>query len=181
MRERRQLEEAVKSVAERLNEALRHFAVIDKASRAKLISALNEALQRLAEGTAPRIPRDVSLQDVVKHLALMDFDVAVKALRGAERHLEAHYAVAPTRYDTREIAAEIVRWKIEERLPTLKLAGAARGIVLGGKSAEEGEALLKAWEPRDAYGLRWAIVGGRFRIVDVYEERPWEAVTYRFT
>jgi hypothetical protein len=37
-KERRQLEEAVKSVAERLNEAIRHFAVIDKAPRASVIS-----------------------------------------------------------------------------------------------------------------------------------------------
>jgi len=49
-RERRQLEEAVKSVAERLNEAVRHFAVIDKAPRARIVAALNEALQRVAEG-----------------------------------------------------------------------------------------------------------------------------------
>jgi hypothetical protein len=121
------------------------------------------------------------VQDVVKHLALMDFDLAVKALRSAEKYLETHYAVAPTRYDTRQIAAEVVKWKIEEQLPTLKIAGAARGIVLGSRSAEEGEALLKAWGPRDVHGERWAIVGGRFRIVDVYEERPWEAVTYRFS
>jgi len=179
--ERRRLEEAVKSVVERLSEAVRHFAVVDKAPRARLISALNEALQRLAEGKAPQIPRDASVQDVVKHLALMDFETAVKALRSAERYLEAHYAVAPTRYDTREIAAEIVKWKIEEQLPTLKIAGAARGIVLGGRSAEEGEALLKAWKPRDAHGERWAIVGGRFMIVDIYEGRPWEAVAGRFS
>jgi hypothetical protein len=118
---------------------------------------------------------------VVKHLALMDFDTAVKVLRSAERYLEAHYAVAPTRYDTRQIAAEVVKWKIEEQLPTLKIAGAARGIVLGGRSAEEGEALLKAWGPRDVHGERWAVAGGRFRVVDVYEERPWEAVAYRFS
>jgi hypothetical protein len=111
----------------------------------------------------------------------MDFDVAVRALRSAEKYLETHYAVAPTSYDTRQIAAEIVKWKIEEQLPTLKLAGAARGIVLGGRSVKEGEALLKAWTPRDPHGLRWAIVGGRFRIVDVYAERPWEAAPYRFS
>ncbi len=180
-KERKQLEEAAKRVVERLNEAIRHFAVIDKAPRARLISALNEALQRLAEGKAPQIPRDASVQDVVKHLALMDFNVAVRALRSAERYLEAHYAVAPTRYDTRQIAAEVVKGKIEEQLPTLKIAGAARGIVLGGRSAEEGEALLKAWKPRDPHGERWAIVGGRFRIVDVYAESPWEAVVYRFS
>jgi hypothetical protein len=180
-KERGRLEEAVKSVMERLNEAIRHFAVIDKAPRARIVAALNEALQRFAEGKASLIPRDVSVQDVVKHLALMDFDTAVKALRSAEKFLEAHYAVAPTRYDTRQIAAEVAKWKIEEQLPTLKLAGAARGIVLGGRSAEEGEALLKAWEPRDVHGERWAVAGGRFRIVDVYEGRPWEAVTYRFT
>ncbi|MFZ8807847.1 MAG: hypothetical protein ACO2PN_07050, partial [Pyrobaculum sp.] len=180
-KERRQLEEAVKSVTERLSEAIRHFAVIDKAPRARIVAALNEALQRLAEGKAPQIPRDASVQDVVKHLALMDFDTAVKVLRSAERYLEAHYAVAPTRYDTREIAAEVVKWKIEEQLPTLKLAGAARGIVLGGRSAEEGEALLKAWGARDVHGERWAVVGGRFRVVDVYEGRPWEAVEHRFS
>jgi hypothetical protein len=133
-KERRQLEEAAKGVTERLSEALRHFAVIDKAPRARLISALNEALQRLAEGKAPLIPRDASTQDVVKHLALMDFDAAVKVLRSAERYLEAHYAVAPTRYDARQNAAEVVKWKIEERLPTLKIAGAARGIVLGAEA-----------------------------------------------
>jgi hypothetical protein len=180
-KERRQLEEAAKGVTERLNEAIRHFAVIDKAPRARLVSALNEALQRLAEGKAPLIPRDASVEGVVKNLALMDLETAVKVLRSAEKYLEAHYAVAPTRYDTRQIAAEVVKWKIEEQLPTLKLAGAARGIVLGGRSAEEGEALLKAWVPRDVYGERWAIVGGRFAIVDVYVERPWEAVTYRFS
>jgi hypothetical protein len=180
-KERGRLEEAAKSVTERLNEALRHFAVIDKAPRARVVAALNEALQRIAEGKAPLIPRDASVQDVVRHLALMDFDTAVEALRSAERYLEAHYAVAPTMYDTREIAAEVVKWKIEERLPTLKIAGAARRIVLGGRSAEEGEALLKAWEPRDVRGLRWTVAGGRFAIVDVYEGRPWEAVTYRFS
>jgi hypothetical protein len=180
-KERKQLKEAVKSVAERLNEALRHFAVIDKAPRARVVAALNEALQRLAEGKAPQIPRDASVQDITRHLALMDFDIAVRALRSAEKYLETHYAVAPTRYDTRQIAAEIVRWKIEEQLPTLKIAGAARGIVLGARSAEEGEALLKAWKPRDPHGERWAIVGGRFMIVDVYEGRPWEAVAYRFS
>ncbi len=179
--ERAKLEEAAKGVTERLNEAIRHFAVIDKAPRARIVAALNEALQRLAEGHAPQIPRDASVEGVVKHLALMDFDVAVRVLRSAERYLEAHYAVAPTRYDTRQIAAEVVKWKIEEQLPTLKLAGAARGIVLGARSAEEGETLLKAWGPRPAYGERWAIVGGRFRVVDVYVERPWEAVAYRFT
>jgi hypothetical protein len=162
-KERRRLEEAVKSVMERLNEAIRHFAVIDKAPRARVVSALNEALQRVAEGKAPLIPRDASVEDVVKHLALMDFDVAVKALRSAEKYLEAHYAVAPTRYDTRQIAAEVVKWKIEEQLPTLKIAGAARGIVLGARSAEEGEALLKAWEPRDAHGLRLALVAAVLR------------------
>jgi hypothetical protein len=181
-KERKQLEEAVKSATERLNEAIRHFAVIDKAPRARLISALNEALQRLAEGKAPQIPRDASVEDVVKHLALMDFDTAVKVLRSAEKHLEAHYAVAPTRYDTREVAAEVVKWKIEEQLPTLKLAGAARGIVLGGRSAEEGEALLKAWEPRDPHGLVLVTaVGGLATVVDVYAERPWEAVAHRFS
>jgi hypothetical protein len=179
--ERKKLEEAVKSVMERLNEALRHFAVIDKAPRARLVSALNEALQHVAEGKAPQIPRDASAQDVVKHLALMDFDVAVKALRSAEKYLETHYAVAPTRYDTRQIAAEVVKWNIEEQLPTLKLAGAARGIVLGARSAEEGEALLKAWKPRDPHGLRLALVAGRTTVVDVYAERPWEAVVGRFS
>jgi len=174
-------EEAVKSVTERLSEALRHFAVIDKAPRARIVAALNEALQRLAEGKAPQIPRDASVEDVVKHLALMDFDTAVKVLRSAEKFLEAHYAVAPARYDTRQIAAEIVKWKIEEQLPTLKLAGAARGIVLGGRSAEEGEALLKAWKPRDPHGLRLALVAGRTTVVDVYEGRPWEAVVGRFS
>ncbi|MFZ8810503.1 MAG: hypothetical protein ACO2PN_20645, partial [Pyrobaculum sp.] len=151
-RERAKLEEAAKGVTERLNEAIRHFAVIDKAPRARIVATLNEALQRLAEGKAPQIPRDVSVEGVAKHLALMDFDTAVKVLRSAERFLEAHYAVAPTRYDTRQIAAEVVKWKIEEQLPTLKIAGAARGIVLGGRSAEEGEALLKAWKPRDVHG-----------------------------
>jgi len=180
-KERRQLEEAAKSVTERLNETVRHFAVIDKAPRARIVSALNEALQRVAEGKAPQIPRDASVQDLVKHLALMDFDTAVKVLRSAERFLEAHYAVAPTRYDTRQIAAEVAKWKIEEQLPTLKIAGAARGIVLGGRSAEEGEALLKAWGPRDVHGERWAVSGGRFMIVDVYEGRPWEAVEHRFS
>jgi hypothetical protein len=179
--ERRRLEAAAKSVAERLYETIRHFAVIDKAPRARIVAALNEALQRLAEGKAPQIPRDASVEGVVKHMALMDFDTAVKVLRSAEKYLEAHYAVAPTRYDTREIAAEVVKWKIEEQLPTLKIAGAARGIVLGGRSAEEGEALLKAWRPRDVHGERWAIVGGRIMIVDVYERRPWEAVEHRFT
>jgi hypothetical protein len=179
--ERKRLEEATKSVMERLNEAVRHFAVIDKAPRARVVSALNEALQRAAEGKAPLIPRDASVQDVVKHLALMDLETAVKVLRSAEKFLEAHYAVAPTRYDTREIAAEVVKWKIEEQLPTLKLAGAARGIVRGVRGAEEGEALLKAWKPRDAHGLRLALVAGRTTIVDVYEGRPWEAVTYRFS
>jgi hypothetical protein len=111
----------------------------------------------------------------------MDFDVAVKALRSAEKYLETHYAVAPTRYDTRQIAAEVVKWKIEEQLPTLKLAGAARGIVLGARSAEEGEALLKAWKPRDPHGLRLALVAGRTTVVDVYAERPWEAVVGRFS
>jgi hypothetical protein len=119
-KERRQLEAAVKSVMERLNEAIRHFAVIDKAPRARVVSALNEALQRVAEGKAPQIPRDASVEGIVRHLALMDFDVAVKALRSAEKYLEAHYAVAPTRYDTRQIAAEVVKWKIEEQLPTLE-------------------------------------------------------------
>ncbi|MFZ8807925.1 MAG: hypothetical protein ACO2PN_07450, partial [Pyrobaculum sp.] len=179
--ERRQLEAAAKGVVERLNEAVRHFAVIDKAPRARLISALNEALQRVTEGKALLIPRDASVEDVVKHLALMDFDTAVKVLRSAEKYLEAHYAVAPTRYDTRQIAAEIVRWKIDEQIPALKIAGAARGIVLGGRSAEEGEALLKAWKPRDPHGERWAVAGGRFAIVDVYEGRPWEAVEHRFS
>jgi hypothetical protein len=179
--ERAKLAGEVKKVVERLSEAVSHFAVIDKAPRARIVAALNEALQRTAEGKAPQIPRDASVQDVVKHLALMDFDVAVRALRSAEKFLEAHYTVAPTRYDTRQIAAEVVKWKIEEQLPTLKLAGAARGIVLGGRSAEEGEALLKAWKPRDAHGERWAIAGGRIMIVDVYAERPWEAVTYRFS
>jgi hypothetical protein len=61
-KERKQLEEAVKSATERLNEALRHFAVIDKAPRARLISAINEALQTLAEGKAPQIPRDASVR-----------------------------------------------------------------------------------------------------------------------
>jgi hypothetical protein len=65
--ERKRLEEAVKSVTERLNEALRHFAAIDKAPRARVVSALNEALQHVAEGKAPQIPRDASVQDVVKH------------------------------------------------------------------------------------------------------------------
>ena len=180
-KERGELAKAAKSVTERLNEAIRHFAVIDKAPRARVVAALNEALQRTAEGKAPQIPRDASVENVVKHLALMDLETAVKALRSAEKFLEAHYAVAPTRYDSRQIAAEIVKWKIEEQLPTLKLAGAARGIVLGGRSAEEGEALLKAWEPRSAHGERWAVAGGRFMIVDVYEGRPWEAVAYRFT
>jgi hypothetical protein len=63
----------------------------------------------------------------------------------------------------------------------LKITGAARGIVLGSRSAEEGEALLKAWGPRDVHGERWTIVGGRFRVVDVYEGRPWEAVEHRFS
>ncbi|NAZ34988.1 MAG: hypothetical protein GU356_12050 [Pyrobaculum sp.] len=179
--ERRRLEEAAKSVTERLNEAIRHFAVIDKAPRARVVSALNEALQRAAEGKAPLIPRDASVEGVVKHLALMDLETAVKVLRSAERFLEAHYAVAPTRYDTRQIAAEVVKWKIEEQLPTLKLAGAARGIVLGGRSAEEGEALLKAWKPRDPHGLVAVAVHGFATVVDVYVERPWEAVAYRFS
>ncbi|MFZ8807887.1 MAG: hypothetical protein ACO2PN_07260, partial [Pyrobaculum sp.] len=179
--ERRRLEAAAKSVMGHLNEAVKHFAVIDKAPRARVVAALNEALRTLAEGKAPQIPRDASIEDVVKHLALMDFETAVKVLRSAERFLEAHYAVAPTRYDTRQIAAGIVRGKIEEHNPTLKLAGAARGIVLGARSAEEGEALLKAWEPRDPHGERWAIAGGRFTIVDIYEGRPWEAVAGRFS
>jgi hypothetical protein len=114
------LEEAAKSVMERLGEAIRHFAVIDKAPRARLVSALNEALQRVAEGKAPQIPRDASVEGVVKHLALMDFETAVKVLRSAEKFLEAHYAVAPTSYDTRQIAAEVVKWKIEEQMPTLE-------------------------------------------------------------
>jgi hypothetical protein len=180
-KERRQLEEVTKSVVERLGEAVRHFAVIDKAPRARVVAALNEALQRLAEGKAPLIPRDASVEGVVKHLALMDLETAVKVLRSAEKYLEAHYAVAPTRYDTRQIAAEVARWKIEEQLPTLKLARAARGIVLGARSAEEGEALLRAWEPRDVHGLRLALVAGRTTVVDVYEGRPWEAVAYRFS
>jgi tetratricopeptide (TPR) repeat protein len=180
-KERRQLEAAAKSVMERLSEAVRHFAVIDKAPRARVVSALNEALQHVAEGKAPQIPRDVSVEGIVRHLALMDFDAAVKALRSAEKFLEAHYAVAPTRYDSRQVAAEAVKWKIEEQLPTLKIAGAARGIVLGARSAEEGEALLKAWEPRDPHGLRLALVAGRTTVVDVYERRPWEAVVGRFS
>jgi len=179
--ERRRLEAAARSVVERLSEAIRHFAVVDKAPRARIVSALNEALQRAAEGKAPQIPRDASVEGVVKHLALMDFETAVKVLKSAERFPEAHYAVAPTRYDTRQIAAEVVKWKIEEQLPTLKIAGAARGIVLGGRSAEEGETLLKAWKPRDPHGERWAVAGSRFTIVDVYEERPWEAVVGRFS
>ncbi len=179
--ERAKLAGEVKKVVEHLSEAVSHFAAVDKSPRARVVSALNETLQRIAEGKAPQIPRDASVEGIVKHLALMDFDVAVKALRSAEKYLEAHYAVAPTRYDTREVAAEVVKWKIEEQLPTLKIAGAARGIVLGGRSAEEGETLLKAWKPRDVHGERWAIVGGRFRVVDVYVERPWEAVAYRFT
>jgi hypothetical protein len=177
-KERGRLEKVAKSVTERLNEAIRHFAVVDKAPRARVVAALNEALQRVAEGKALLIPRDASVEGIVKHLALMDFDTAVKVLRSAEKFLEAHYAVAPTRYDTREIAAEVVKWKIEEQLPTLKLAGAARGIVLGGRSAEEGEALLEAWVPRDVHGERWAVAGVRFRVVDVYEGRPWEAVEH---
>ncbi|MFZ8807063.1 MAG: hypothetical protein ACO2PN_03030, partial [Pyrobaculum sp.] len=180
--ERRQLEAAAKSVMERLNEALRHFAAIDKAPRARVVAALNEALRHTAEGKAPQIPRDASIEDVVKHLALMDLETAVKVLRSAERFLEAHYAVAPTGYDTRQIAAEIVRWKIDEHNPTLKLVGAARGIVLGARSAEEGEALLKAWGPRDPHGVVLATaVGGFAVVVDVYEERPWEAVAGRFS
>jgi len=180
--ERRRLEAAAKSVLERLNEALRHFAVIDKAPRARVISALNEALQHVTEGKAHLIPRDASIEGVVKHLALMDLETAVKVLRSAERYLEAHYAVAPTRYDTRQIAVEVVRWKIDEHNPTLMLAGAARGIVLGARSAKEGEALLKAWEPRDLHGMVLATAVGGFAVVaDVYEERPWEAVAGRFS
>jgi predicted transcriptional regulator len=122
------------------------------------------------------------VQEVVKHLALMDFDAAVRVLRSAEKYLEAHYAVAPTRYDMGQIAAEVVKWKIEEQLPTLKLAGAARGIVLGARSAEEGEVLLKAWKPRDPHGLVLVTaVGGLATVVDVYAERPWEAVVGRFS
>jgi len=179
--ERAKLAGQVKKVVEHLSEAVSHFAVIDKAPRARVVSALNEALQRVAEGKAPLIPRDASVENIVKHLALMDLETAVKVLRSTEKYLEAHYAVAPTRYDTRQIAAEIVRWKIEEQMPTLKLAGAARGIVLGARGAEEGETLLKAWGPRDVHGERWAVAGGRIMIVDVYEGRPWEAVAYRFT
>jgi len=59
-KERGRLEETAKSVTERLNEAIRHFAVIDKAPRARIVAALNEALQRIAEGKAPQIPRDAS-------------------------------------------------------------------------------------------------------------------------
>ncbi|MDT7870810.1 MAG: hypothetical protein RQ839_11600, partial [Thermoproteus sp.] len=154
-----------KKAVERLEEALRHFAVIDKAPRARLVSALNEALRHIAEGRAPQIPRDASVEDIVKGLALMDFDLAVKALRSAERYLEAHYAVAPTRYDTRQIAAEIVRWHIEERIPTLKLAGLARGIALGARGAEEGEVALRSWSGRTA--------------VRRVEDAPWEAVAHR--
>jgi hypothetical protein len=154
-----------KKAVERLEEALRHFAVIDKAPRARVVAALNEALRHIAEGRAPQIPRDASVEDIVKGLALMDFDLAVKALRSAERYLEAHYAVAPTRYDTRQIAAEIVRWHIEERIPTLKLAGLARGVVLGARGAEEGEVALRSWAGRTA--------------VRRVEEAPWEAVAHR--
>ncbi|MDT7883141.1 MAG: hypothetical protein RRB51_11575, partial [Thermoproteus sp.] len=154
-----------KKAVERLEEALRHFAVIDKAPRARLVSALNEALRHIAEGRAPQIPRDASVEDIVKGLALMDLGLAVKALRSAERYLEAHYAVAPTRYDTRQIAAEIVRWHIEERIPTLKLAGLARGVVLGARSIEEGEIALRSWSGRTAARR--------------VEDAPWEAVAHR--
>ena len=135
--ERAEIAEEARKAVERLEEALRHFAVIDKAPRARLVAALNEALQRLAEGKAPQILRDASAEDVVKGLALMDFDLAVRALRSAERYLEAHYAVAPTRYDPRQIAAEVVRWRIEEQIPTLRIAGLARGVVLGARGVED--------------------------------------------
>jgi len=162
---RAEIAEEAKKAVERLEEALRHFAVIDKAPRARLVSALNESLQRLSEGKAPQIPRDASAEDVVKHLALMDLGLAVKALRSAERYLEAHYAVAPTRYDPRQIAAEVVRWRIEEYIPTLKIAGLARGIALGARGAEEGEIALRAWAERPAARR--------------VEEAPWEAVAHR--
>ncbi|WP_143615323.1 hypothetical protein [Thermoproteus sp. CP80] len=154
-----------KKAVERLEEALRHFAVIDRSPRARLVSALNEALRHIAEGRAPQIPRDASVEDIVKGLALMDLGLAVRALRSAERYLEAHYAVAPTRYDARQIAAEIVRWHIEERIPTLKLAGLARGVVLGARGAEEGEIALRSWSGRTAARR--------------VEEAPWEAVAHR--
>jgi len=163
--ERAKMAEEAKKAVERLEEALRHFAVMDKAPRARLVSALNEALRHIAEGRAPQIPRDASVEDVVKGLALMDFDLAVKALRSAERYLEAHYAVAPTRYDTRQIAAEIVRWHIEERIPTLRIAGLARGIALGARGAEEGEIALRSWSGRTAARR--------------VEDAPWEAVAHR--
>ncbi|MFP3200411.1 MAG: hypothetical protein RXR06_11120, partial [Thermoproteus sp.] len=162
---REKIAEEAKRAVERLEEALRHFAVIDRSPRARLVSALNETLQRIAEGRAPQIPRDASAEDVVKHLALMDLGLALKALRSAERYLEAHYAVAPTRYDARQIAAEMVRWHIEERIPTLKLAGLARGVVLGARGAEEGEIALRAWAGRTAARR--------------VEEAPWEAVAHR--
>ncbi|MDT7870456.1 MAG: hypothetical protein RQ839_09805, partial [Thermoproteus sp.] len=162
---RAEIAEEAKKAVERLEEALRHFAVIDKAPRARLVSALNESLQRLSEGRPPQIPRDASAEDVVKGLALMDLGLALKALRSAERYLEAHYAVAPTRYDPRQIAAEIVKWRIEERIPTLRIAGLARGVVLGARSIEEGEMALRSWAGRTAARR--------------VEEAPWEAVAHR--
>jgi len=163
--ERAKIAEEAKKAVERLEEALRHFAVIDRSPRARVVAALNEALRHVAEGRPPQIPRDASVEDVVKGLALMDFDLAVKALRSAERYLEAHYAVAPTRYDPRQIAAEIVRWHIEERIPTLKIAGLARGIALGARGAEEGEVALRSWAERPAARR--------------VEDAPWEAVAHR--
>jgi len=171
-------EAVVKAVAERLKAAVEQFAKIDNAARPRLISALNEALQRVAEGRAPQIPRDASVEDVVRHLASLSYDTALKALRGAYQLLEGHYAVAPW-FNPRATVLDVVNWKIAEELPTLKIAGLARGIALGARGVEEGETALKTWSAKPAGRYQLASAGGRTVVIDVYREAPWEAVAGR--
>ena len=153
-------EEALAKVVEHLEKAVEAYSQVDKAPRARVISAINEAFQRLAAASPP-LPR--ALEDVVKHLAGLEYELAINALKGAFELLKTHYQVAPTPLDTRRVAAEYVKWKIAEEIPTLKLASLARGIILGVRGVEEGEIALKTWSTRR-------------RLSSSLHEAPWETV-----
>jgi len=87
--ERRRITEEAKHVIKQLDKAVALLVyadiLTDKEPKSTFISALNDALR--AEGVPP-LPVGASTESIVRHLALMDPNVALRGLRNAVTNLE---------------------------------------------------------------------------------------------
>jgi hypothetical protein len=158
--------QAVRELAGLLRGAIAELSKVDAAARARIVSSLNEALRERAE-KIPRLPRRAPPEEIVERLAALGRELAAEIMTRSLEMLRAHYEVAPAVPDAKSVIAEIIRERVAEMIPTLKLAGLARGIVLGARNVREGELALRAWSHAPSLSR--------------VEEAPWEAVAYRYS